>query len=173
MKREILDRFRYVKILAVTFLAILAIPSLAQESTTSDLYRVLLKYDSLVFEEGFNKCNLAPLEKLTAENLVFLHDQGGMQNKAAFLEAMQKNICGNPNQKPIRKLTPGTLVVYPLKKDGVRYGAIQMGDHEFYIAEPGKPLRKTATAKFITTWLLVNGEWKMSICHSYHHVPVK
>ncbi len=145
----------------------------AQEAPDSPLFVALKKGDSLIFEEGFNKCNLAPLEKLTAENLVFLHDQGGTQNKSEFMDAMRRNICGNPNQKPIRKLTPGTLVVYPLKKNGVLYGAIQMGDHEFYIAEPGRPLRKTGVAKFITTWLLVNGEWQMSICHSFHHVPVK
>jgi len=161
------------RISLVIILAIGHFASEAQESSTSDIFMALLKCDSLVFEEGFNKCNLAPLEKLASENLVFLHDQGGVQNKAEFMEAMRKNICGNSNQKPIRKLTPGTLVVYPLKKDGKLYGAMQMGDHEFYISEPGKPLRKTATAKFITTWMLDNGAWKMYVCHSYHHVPVR
>jgi hypothetical protein len=145
----------------------------AQEAPTSALFRALQKGDSIVFDEGFNKCNLAALDKITAASLIFLHDQGGTQNKAEFMAAMQKNICGNPAQKPIRKLTPGSLVVYPLKKDGILYGAIQMGDHEFYIAEAGKPLRPTSTAKFITTWILTDGVWMLSICHSYHHVPVK
>lgn len=145
--------------------------SFAQESPTSELFRALQKMDSVVFEEGFNRCNLAALEKITSDNLIFLHDQGGPQSKAEFMNAMEKNICGNPSQKPIRKLTPGTLVVYPMKNNGILYSAIQMGDHEFYIAEAGKPLRKTSTAKFISTWLLVDGVWKLSICHSYHHVP--
>lgn len=159
---------RFLLLCALSFISL---DLRAQESPASNLYRALLKGDSIVFEEGFNKCNLAALEKITAENLIFLHDQGGTQNKKEFMAAMQKNICGNPAQKPIRKLTPGTLVVYPLKKDGVLYGAIQMGDHEFYIAEAGKPLRPTSTAKFISTWLLKDGVWMLSICHSYHHVP--
>ena len=157
------------------FLLLLMVPSIsvAQESLSSELFLALQKRDSVVFEEGFNRCNLTALEKIVADNLIFLHDQGGTQNKSEFMKAMQQNICGNLSQKPIRKLTPATLVVYPMKKDGVLYGAIQMGDHEFYIAEPGKSLRKTATAKFISTWLLVDGVWMLSICHSYHHVPAR
>ena len=160
---------RYITLSLLLTLAGLKL--LAQESLSSDLYRALLRGDSIVFEEGYNKCNLTALDKITAEDLIFLHDQGGAQNKAEFMAAMKQNICGNPAQKPIRRLTPGTLVVYPLKKNGVLYGAIQMGDHEFYIAEAGKPLRPTSTAKFISTWMLKDGVWTLSICHSYHHVP--
>jgi len=145
----------------------------SQEAQTSDLFRALKKSDSLLFEETFNKCNLAPLDKIIHPDLVFLHDQSGRQNKAEFLSAVKQNICGNPKQKPIRKLTPGTLTVYSLHRDGVLYGAVQMGDHEFYIAEAGKPLRPTSTAKFIHTWLLTEGEWRLYFVQSFHHVPVK
>ncbi len=162
-----------IRTILVLLFAATTTNTFAQESPTSDLFRALKKGDSIVFEEGFNKCNLAALDKIALESLVFLHDQGGKSAKRKFMEDMQKHICSNPEQKPIRKLTPGSLVVYPLENDGVLYGAIQMGDHEFYIAEAGKPLRPTSTAKFITTWMLVEGVWKLSICHSFHHQPVK
>lgn len=144
-----------------------------QELPTSSLYQTLKKSDSLLFEETFNKCNFTPLDKIIHPDLIFLHDQSGRQNKAEFLSAVKQNICGNLKQKPIRKLTPGTLTVYPLHRDGVLYGAVQMGDHEFYIAETGKPLQATSTAKFIHTWILTDGEWKLYFVQSYHHVPSK
>jgi hypothetical protein len=59
--------------------------------------------------------------------------------------------------------------VYPLYNQGVIYGAIQNGDHEFWIKKSNKELYQTGSAKFSTTWLLVDGEWKMKNVLSYDH----
>ena len=67
----------------------------------------------------------------------------------------------------------GSLQVFPMKNNAVLYGAIQMGTHEFYIAEPGKPLRLTGVAKFIDTWLLENNEWKLRYVLSFDHQQPK
>src|SRR5438876_10107676 len=103
----------------------------AQESTTSPIFIELQKGDSLLFEQGFNKCNFSALDKVLLPDFEFYHDQNGAQNREAFLKGFKESICSNPNLKPIRKLVKGSLVVYPLKNEGKIYGAIQMGIHDF------------------------------------------
>lgn len=156
----------------ITTLTMFALGLLAQaqgESPDSELFQTIKKADSLMFEETFNKCNFTLLEKIVHKDLQFLHDKGGIQNRDQFFKAMRENICGRPNAKPIRKLVDGSMQVYPLRDNGKLYGAIQMGIHEFYIAEPGKNLRKTGIAKFTDTWILENGDWKLYHVLSYDH----
>jgi hypothetical protein len=129
--------------------------------------------DSIVFEEGFNKCNLIALEKTLHSELEFYHDVGGFQEKEKFMVSMKNNICSNNSQKPIRKLTEGSLQVFPLYNQGILYGAIQNGTHEFWIKEPNKELYQTGIAKFSTTWLLIEGEWKMKNVLSFDHHEAK
>ena len=133
------------------------------------LYLQLKKMDSLVFTEGFNKCNLVTLENIIAEDFEFYHDVGGIQEKEKFLESMKNNICATPNNKPIRKLVEGSIEVFPLYNQGQLYGAIQNGAHEFWIQEPNKELYQTGEAKFSTTWLLINGQWMMKNVLSFDH----
>ena len=143
--------------------------ALSQESTGSALFLELKKGDSLIFEEGFNKCNLAALDSIIHIDFEFYHDQNGIQDRATFLKGFKESICSNPKGKPIRKLVEGSLTVYPLKNEGQIYGAIQMGTHNFYMSEPGKELRFSENAKFIATWILVNGMWKVKRELSFDH----
>ncbi len=142
----------------------------SQVSRDSELYRALEKRDSLLFEEGFNKCNISDFEYFISEDLEFFHDQGGLTtNKEDFLKAVRNNICSNMEMKPIRKLKKESLEVFPLFENGDLYGAIQKGVHDFYIKEPGKELYKTSTAKFTHIWLLQNGDWILKRVLSYDH----
>jgi hypothetical protein len=143
--------------------------TIAQESTNSEIFITLKKADSLVFTQGFNKCDFKTLENIMHKDLQFFHDLHGLQNREEFLKGFKESICTNTEEKPIRKLVDSSLVVYPLKKDGKIYGAIQMGVHEFYIAEPHKEDRFTSNGKFIHTWLIENGEWKLYKVMSYDH----
>ena len=145
----------------------------AQVLVDNILFIQLEKMDKVVFEEGFNKCNLEGLDKAIHQDIEFYHDVGGIQNKEGFMNSMESNICSSPNRKPIRKLVEGSLQVFPLYDQGVLYGAIQNGDHEFWIKEPNKDLYQTGRAKFSTTWLLVEGEWKMKNVLSFDHIPVE
>lgn len=144
---------------------------LAQESKTSALYLAVKSADSLLFERGFNHCDFAALEKLAHHDLQFLHDQAGMQDRKAFFEAVRKNICGSES-KPTRQLV-GHFSVYPLYDNGKLYGAMQIGDHEFFNTENGQKSRKTTVAKFIHTWLLVGGQWQLYRVLSYDHQSVE
>ncbi len=106
---------------------------------------------------------------MVAENFEFYHDQSGITpNKTAFLETTRNGLCKLP-YRPRRELVKGSLVVYPLYKNGVLYGAIQMGKHRFFANEKDKPEYFTSIAKFTHVWLLENSEWKLTSVLSYDH----
>jgi hypothetical protein len=141
----------------------------AQEPNNSALHQTLKTKDSLLFEVGFNTCDLKPFEVLVSEKFEFYHDQSGITpNKTAFLESISNGLCKLP-YRPRRELVQGSLVVYPLYKNGVLYGAIQMGKHRFFAIEKDKPMYFTSIAKFTHVWLLENGEWKLANVLSYEH----
>ncbi|WP_294324043.1 class A beta-lactamase-related serine hydrolase [uncultured Chryseobacterium sp.] len=141
----------------------------AQIDKNSDLFLELKKQDSVFFERGFNNCDMTYLEKTIDSNLKFYHDKGGFQDKKLFLERTRKNICSDPLKKPIRKVVPGSLNVFPMYSDGKLYGAIQSGEHQFYIREPNKEDVLGGRAKFTTVWIKENGNWIMSDVLSYDH----
>lgn len=141
----------------------------AQVAKDSELFLALKKHDSLFFEKSFNECDLAFLEKAIHPDLVFYHDQGGVQNKTTFLESVKNNICSNPNQKPIRKVKGDSLAVFPLYENGILYGVIQQGIHEFYLREQGKNDVLTSTARFTHVYLLINNQWILREVLSYDH----
>jgi hypothetical protein len=158
-----------MKLYSLVFFILSISVATAQENDTSKFFIELKQADSLVFTQGFNTCNLKILDSILHKDLQFFHDQHGMQNRKEFFKGFKESICTNTNEKPIRKLVEGSLIVYPLKKNNKIYGAIQMGVHKFYIAKPNKEDRLTSTGKFIHTWLLENGEWKLYKVLSYDH----
>lgn len=143
---------------------------LSQEAADSELFKTLKRNDSLLFDAGFNNCDIAAFEHLIAEDLEFYHDQGGLTtNKKDFLTNVRNNICSSPSKKPIRKLDLESLQVYPLYHNGKLYGAIQKGSHDFFIKEPGKELYQTSTALFTHVWLLKDGDWTLKRVLSFDH----
>jgi hypothetical protein len=137
------------------------------------LYQQAITLDSIIFDVGFNKCNLEPTRKLLAEDVEFYHDIAGIQNKDQFMNAISQNICAAKNKKPIRKLVPRSLKVFPLKNNDTLYGMIVEGAHEFYIQEPNKALYQTGKALFNMLWIKKNDTWKAKRLYSYHHEPVQ
>ena len=141
----------------------------AQESKDSDLFRALKIQDSIFFERGFNLCDMEYLQEHIAADLRFYHDQGGFQNRDAFFESVQKNICSGAQKKPIRKVESNSLEVFPLYQNGKLYGAIQSGIHHFYLSEMHQTDVYTSTARFTHVWTLENEVWKLSEVLSYDH----
>ncbi len=159
------------KLIFTIVLILTAKNSFAQVSDTSSLFIELKRADSLMFNEGFNKCDFLVLNKILHKDLEFFHDQNGTQNLEQFYKSFTNSICSNPNFKPIRKLTTETLKIYPLKNNGEVYGAIQTGEHIFYIKEPNKQIYATEQGKFIHTWVLENEKWQAKRIISYEHKP--
>lgn len=161
-----------MKIYLSIIIAVLVFQSAySQVDSKSKLFREIIKMDSLLFEEGFNKCRLDIIEELVDANLEFYHDVAGVQNKEQFIKAMKENICGNSKQKPIRKLVLESMQVFELKNNGILYGVIQNASHKFYAKEENKNLYITGIAKFTHLWLLENNQWKLKTSLSFNHKP--
>ncbi|WP_432410824.1 nuclear transport factor 2 family protein [Rasiella sp. SM2506] len=148
---------------------LISITCFAQVEKTSELYLQMKQMDSIVFDAGFNNCDLIGLELILSEDLEFYHDIGGIQDKAEFMEAIAKNICGNPSGKLTRELIKGSLEVFPLKNNTILYGAYVNGEHEFFRKETDKKLLKTGYAKFSSYYELQNDAWKLKRVFSFDH----
>ena len=144
-----------------------------QIDRSTELYKSLKQKDSLLFNASFNTCNMTELENLVSDDLEFYHDKGGvMGSKAEFIEGTRNGLC-KLSYKARRELVEESLEVFPLNKNGVLYGAVQTGRHNFYALEKDKPEYLTGTAIFTHVWLLENNNWKLKRVLSYNHLEPK
>jgi CubicO group peptidase (beta-lactamase class C family) len=160
---------KYQIILSLIFIAAGIFNSYSQVEETSDLFRTLKERDSVFFERTFNLCDLEYLENNITDDLEFYHDQGGYQDRGAFLKSTRENICSGGAVKPIRKVDANGLQVFPMYRNGKLYAAIQKGVHHFYLQEKEKEEVQTGTAKFTHVWRLEDGTWKLAEVLSYDH----
>ncbi|WP_422860326.1 nuclear transport factor 2 family protein [Flagellimonas sp. S174] len=145
----------------------------AQVSRSSELYQTLKKKDSLLFNAAFNTCEIEVLNSLFAEDFEFYHDKVGITDgKDAFIQPIASG-CDNWKDKapqPAKRyLMEGSLEVYPLRKNGTLYGAIQHGVHSFEFLNENKEYQKGDIAKFTHIWILDEGNWKLKRELSYNH----
>lgn len=155
-------------LLAVFFISSLNLV-FGQVSKNSEIFLALKNQDSVFFERSFNLCDMDYLKSAIHQDLTFYHDQAGIQNRDSFLLNTKNNICSDFNKKPIRKIIEESLEVYPMYNEGVIYGAVQTGIHDFYIRESNKADIKTSSAKFIHLYLLINGNWLLKEVLSFDH----
>lgn len=142
---------------------------LSQPDESSRLYSTIQTRDSLLFAVGFNTCDIRLFDTLVSDNFEFYHDQSGaVLSKQDFIADIRDGLCTLP-YKPRRELVEHSVEVYPLRNNGVVYGAVQTGEHRFYALEQDKPEYLTSTARFTHVWLLEHGEWKISRVLSYNH----
>lgn len=157
-----------MKKFSILLLALLPYPALAGVAS-DELRAEALELDSIVFESGYNQCDIEKLATVVADDLEFYHDQGGpLFNGQAFLDSMQKGIC-ELDYKARRELV-GELEVFPLFNNGELYGMITRGKHRFHAKYPGKPEYPSGEALFNMLWLLKDGEWKLARTQSFDHV---
>lgn len=145
-------------------------PSQAQLSVDSELYKTLKSRDSLLFDIGFNTCNMEQSAALLTEDLEFYHDQGGItHSKAEFLEVMNSGICSGGPYVSRRELVQGSLEVFPLYDNGKLYGAVQNGTHRFYQRKDQEAEVAGSIARFTHLWLIQEGQWKIKRVLSFDH----
>lgn len=166
-----MKQLRYI--LATTNL-LLSFSNQAQVEQDSELFNTLRTKDSMLFEVGFNQCDLSQFEDLLANDLEFYHDKSGATNSLSqFLEVMKTGICNPSNiYKVRRELVQGSLEVFPLYNNGKLYGAIQKGEHRFFeknLNQPETPEKAGSLAKFTNLWILNNNTWKLKRILSYDH----
>jgi len=142
----------------------------AQENPNSELYKTILSKDSLLFDVGFNTCDISQFEKLYSEDFEFFHDKDSISYKKEFIHNLKNGLCGSPEKyQSRRELVDGSTKIYPLFKNKKIYGAIQIGVHNFYETIAGKNERFASSADFTHVWLLKKGNWKLNRSLSYNH----
>ncbi len=168
-----------MKTFAYSFIGVL-LPALlftawGQQAADTELYELLKEKDSLLFNAAFDTCDTETMASLFTEDFEFYHDKGGVTlGREAFLEPMKTN-CSQWDTKTLqpskRILIENSLRVFPLRKDGVLYGAIQEGMHRFEFLNEQKQYQKGDIARFTHLWILTEGEWKIKRELSYDHQP--
>ena len=163
-----------MRIIKITLLILWPIFTVsAQSDPSSALFKTLKTQDSLLFDVGFNTCDISQFEKLVSENFEFYHDRSGITtSKKDFIANTRDGLC-KLSYKAKRVLDARSLEVYPMENNGVLYGALQSGTHRFYAIEADKPEYLTSTARFMHIWLLEDGQWKLTRVISYDHQQPK
>ncbi|MBW2962609.1 serine hydrolase [Mesonia aestuariivivens] len=140
--------------------------SKAQVDKNSKLYKTILSKDSLLFNVGFNTCDIKQYENLLSDNLKFYHDKDGISDKTKFLYDLKNGLCKSPETRQVKRfLVKESTEIFPLYRNGVLYGAIQNGKHLFYENKESEP----GSAKFSNVWMLENGDWKLTTSLSFGH----
>lgn len=120
--------------------------------------------------KSYNSCDHAAFGARLAADVEFYHDQGGlMRGKAAVVDAVRNNICGNPQHKTRREAAD--VKVFPLKQGDKVYGAVVSGSHVFHGTHGGAQEAPEGRARFDHVWLHKGGTWELSRVLSYDHQP--
>jgi Beta-lactamase class C and other penicillin binding proteins len=137
----------------------------------TELKRQVLAADDVLFERAFNQCELDALRDILLPDAEMIHDQAGInRGRDAFMAPVRENICNGADAKPIRKRIEHTIEVYPLYENGRLYGAIEQGQHEFFLREADKPLLLTNRARFNIVWIYTVDGWKLKSTLSWDHL---
>lgn len=157
-------------IITLFFTLLTTFSAVAQVDKNSDLYKTILSKDSLLFDVGFNTCNIRQFEVLLSDNLKFYHDKDGVSDKTKFLADLKKGICNNMENRQVKRfLVDGSTEIFPLYENGILYGAVQNGEHQF----SEKRESVAGIAKFTNVWQLENKEWKLTTSFSFDHKPLE
>ncbi len=160
---------KMIRTLILIAILLLRSTSFGQVEKSSALYKSIKEKDSLLFDLGFNKCDIRQFENLLNENFEFYHDQEGNTNsKVEFISGIQNGLC-KLTYRPKRVMAENEMEVYPLEKNGILYGVIQTGIHHFYAVENDKSEYLTSIAKFTHVWILEQGDFKFTKGLSYDH----
>ena len=161
------------KQLLTLFITLATFSAFAQVDKNSDLYKTILAKDSLLFNVGFNTCDISQFDTLLSDKFEFFHDTDSISYKTEFIYSLRNGLCISPKTyQSRRELVKESTEIYPLYKKNILYGAIQMGIHRFYETSKGKKETFASTAKFTHVWLLEKGLWKLNKALSYDHQTV-
>jgi hypothetical protein len=162
---------KQIKHIIIIVILLVGFSNQAQVSEDAELFNTLKANDSLLFEVGFNTCDIRQFENLMADDLEFYHDKSGALNSMSqFVDVMKNGICNPSNTFKVRReLIEGSIEVFPLYNNGVLYAAIQMGEHQFYEKNKDQQENAGSLAKFTHLWILDNNHWKLKRILSYDH----
>ena len=153
-----------------TTLILYVITAFSQINKSDVLFRQIQTADSLLFAVGFNGCDTSALQDKISDHFISYHDQVGItESKSEFVNGIQNGAC-NLSYKAFRELDKGSVAIYPLKRNGKLYGAVQTGRHTFYGLEDENQSHLTSQARFTHVWMKESEEWRLTSVLSYDHL---
>lgn len=81
----------------------------------------------------------------------------------ATLSLMKRNLCAGGGYHLRRELVEGSMEVRAINN----YGAVQTGEHRFYLTQKGRPETLDGIGKFVMIWRRTGDEWRISRVISY------
>src|SRR5678815_5993758 len=104
-----MNRLVTVAALFLSLLSIKAAQTQVVQHAPTELFDQLAELDSVLFATVYT-CNPAKASSSFTEDLEFYHDKGGVtKSRKTFIEALEKNFCGEQKQKLRRELVKGSL----------------------------------------------------------------
>lgn len=162
---------RQIEVIAIAVFCILVTfhQSNAQSNLKDNgatLFKTLAMRDSLVYDDLLNTCNINELSSILAPDFQFLQDNGGLKftgvvDRDRFINDFKSYCARNNNpvtMKKVRRVVAGTLQAFATGKNM----AIQMGVQNYFLTKDGQPDRLIDVSRFINTWALQNGQWKLT-----------
>ena len=136
-------------------------------AAATELYTQIATLDETLFA-AFNTCNLEKVGSLFTEDVEFYHEKSGLiLTRTRVIEVMKANLCSPYSNRVRRELIKTTLQVSPINN----YGAVQTGEHRFYLTQKDQKERLDGIGKFIHIWQNKDGIWKISRVVSYGFRP--
>ncbi len=129
---------------------------------SSGLHQTIAALDRRLFD-AFNSCDTATMRELMEPGLEFYQDNDDSTFSRDQLEASQRLRCQGGTSRIVRELS--SLTVYPLKN----FGALQVGQHNFYPLQNGRKGALDSTPLFMHVWRNNQGKWTLSRVISYGH----
>jgi ketosteroid isomerase-like protein len=143
-----------------------AAQSRSETPAAKELYERIAALDAALFE-AYNACDIDKVGTFFTEDLEFYHEKGGVTlTRNGSLEIMRKNLCGGGNRVR-RELVRASLEVHAINN----YGAVQTGEHRFYLTQPGQKEKLDGIGKFVMLWQKKGDEWRISRVVSYGFRP--
>ena len=132
-----------------------------------ELYERIASLDAALFD-AYNACDIDKVGTFFTEDLEFYHEKGGLVlTRKGSLDVMRANLCGENSNRVRRELVKGSLEVHPINN----YGAVQTGEHRFYLTQKGQKEKLDGIGKFVMLWRKKDGEWRISRVISYGFRP--
>ena len=128
-----------------------------------ELYERVAALDAALFD-AYNRCDIDKVGTLFTEDLEFYHEKGGLTlTRDATLATMRKNLCAGGGYHLRRELVGERMEVRPIRD----YGAVQTGEHRFYLTQKGQKEALDGVCKFVMLWRKAGDEWRVSRVISY------
>ena len=139
---------------------------------TPEMTAAIKQADADLFAAVFDRCDAEATAAMLTDDFRFVHDKNGESSRAQFVDDLRSHCARVKTGEDFparRELVPASLEVWPLDK----YGALEIGVHNFYARIPGQPEQMTETGNFMILWKQVGGTWRMAESISYGHKLAK